>query len=67
MITYAEIMLYDDKGDTIGFELSATQLVAVCKLLGIKYKGAGEIACYSDESLKKLIKMKGNPLAVEEL
>ena len=66
MITYAEIMLYNNNGDSMGFELSAAQLVAVCKILGIEeYQGTGEISCYSDETIKQLFEMIGNPLRVE--
>lgn len=63
MIKYAEIMLYDENDDTAGFELSPIQLELVCKLLGIK-PGAqpGTITCYSDNTLKQFLNLKGNPL-----
>lgn len=65
MIDYAEINLYDENDNQIGFELSATQFVAVCKLLGIQYNGKNEITCYSDETIQRLCEMKGNPLRME--
>ena len=56
MIQYAEIMLYDENDDTAGFELSATQLKAVCKILGIKPgTEPGTITCYADHSVEKIL------------
>jgi len=67
MIKYAEIMLYDENDDTAGFELSPMQLEVVCKLLGIKSGDQpGTITCYSDDTLKQLMQIKGNPLKLIE-
>ena len=62
MIKYAEIMIYDENDDTIGFSLSATQLDVVCKILGVNPgEQSGTITCYSDDTLKKLMRIKENP------
>lgn len=66
MIKYAEIMLYDENDDAIGFELSPVQLELVCKLLGVKLGEPGTIKCFSDNTLKQFLNLKGNPLKLEE-
>lgn len=65
MIQYAEIMLYDENDDSAGFELSPTQLKAVCKILGIKPGDQNSITCYSDASVQKMIDYL-NRLKVQE-
>lgn len=67
MIKDAEIMLYDENDDTIGFNLSPMQLKAVFKVLGIKPGNEpGTITCFSDAVIQKLFDMRGNPLKLEE-
>ena len=68
MIQNADIVLYDENYDTIEISLSPTQLEIVFKILGIKTTGEqGTISCYSDATLKKLMKTKGNPLALKPI
>ncbi len=67
MIKDAEITLYDENDDTVTFSLSAMQLRAVFKVLGIKPGSTpGTITCFSDTVIQKLFDMKGNPLKLEE-
>ena len=63
MIEYAEITLYDENGDSIGFNLSPAQLKIVCQILGIRQGKTNEtITCYSDKMLEQFFDLKGNPL-----
>lgn len=65
MIQDANIVLYNENYDTIEIPLSPMQLEIVCKILGIKSAEPGAISCYSDTTLKKMMKMNGNPLALK--
>ena len=67
MIQDANIVLYNENYDTIEIPLSPMQLEIVCKILGIKSADPGMISCYSDTTLKKMMQMKGNPLAVKSI
>lgn len=62
MFKYAEINLYDENDDAVGFELTPTQVVAICKVLGIKYNANNKLTCYSDETILKLCDSDKNPL-----
>ena len=64
-ISYAEMMIYNDRGESIGFELSPMQLWTVCQILGLKDEDGDEIACYSDETLQRFMGMEKNPLNIK--
>ncbi len=67
MIDNAELTIYLNNGEDISFELSPMQLVAIVKLLGIKYNTvSSSVNMFSDETLKTLIAMKGNPLRLQK-
>lgn len=56
MINYAEITIYNENDDTVSFELSPTQLQAVCKILGLRPgEQPGTITCFSDASVQGMI------------
>ncbi len=63
MIRNAELTIYLNNGEDVGFELSAVQLLVIVKLLGIEYDMAkSTVNMFSDETLKSFIEMSGNPL-----
>ncbi len=63
MISNAELTIYLNNGEDVGFELSAVQLLVIVKLLGIEYDMAkSTVNMFSDETLKSFIEMSGNPL-----
>ena len=67
MINNGELTIYLNNGEDISFELSPVQLIAIVKLLGIEYNTASSsVIMFSDETLKTLIAMKGNPLRLQE-
>lgn len=51
----AELTVYGSNGEEISIDLSPIQLNAVCRLLGIEYRGDGNISCYSDASVLKIV------------
>lgn len=55
MIEGAELIVYDENGNNINVDLSQTQLLAVCKILGLKAEN-GILTCFSDKSLKIFMK-----------
>lgn len=65
MIKTAEIVLYNENDDSIGFELSPKQLEAIVKILGLNIKN-NELQCYSDESLQTIIDKTINKLKPQE-
>lgn len=60
----AEICYYYN-GESHSIDLSDTQFAIVAKILGLKITSNG-VNCFSDETLKKITEMKGNPLKLEE-
>lgn len=54
-------------GKSYSIPLTDTQLVIVLKILGMELGEDTHFSCYSDESLKALAKMKGNPLHLKEI
>ncbi len=67
MIDNAELTIYLKNGEDISFELSPMQLVAIVKLLGIEYNTeSSNVNMFSDDTLKTLVAMKGNPLRLQE-
>lgn len=61
----AELNCYCN-GESYSVPLSGTQLAVIVKILGLKFSRQGEIACYSDATLKQFTTMSGNPLRLEE-
>ena len=51
MIEGAELTVYAKNGNQFNMDLSPTQLIAVCKILGLEIKN-GEVSYLSDNSLK---------------
>lgn len=52
MIEGAELLIYTEDGSNFNIDLSPTQLVAVCKILGLQVtSGNSQYSCFSDESL----------------
>jgi hypothetical protein len=51
----AELIVYYLNGDNINIDLSAKQIEAICKILGLKMNDDGTYACYSDNGLKNLM------------
>lgn len=55
-------------GESYSIPLTDIQFVTIAKILGLTIsEETGEISCFSDESIVKLVKMKGNPLHLEEI
>ena len=62
----AEIIAYLN-GNEFPMDLSNKQFEVVAKILGLKYQPDGRVFCYSDETLERLQKVKGNPLQFVEV
>lgn len=58
----AEICYYYN-GESYSVSLSDIQFAIIVKLLGIQINEDGSINCFTDETLKKFMSMKSNPLA----
>jgi len=54
MIEGVELIVYDTNGNNFSMDLSPTQLLAVCKILGIQTRN-GELSYFSDDSLKVIM------------
>ena len=57
----AELCYYVN-GESREIALSDVQFAIVVKILGLQINGEKSISCFSDETLKQFLKMKGNPL-----
>jgi len=56
VIEGAELLVYDKDGSNFAIELSPTQLIAICKILGLQIMaGDKQYSCFSDESLKVIM------------
>lgn len=66
-IESAGISIETIDGNYFEVDLSPLQLAIICKILGIQFKSEGEMLCFSDDTLKKLCDMKGNPLKLKEI
>lgn len=63
----AELAFYID-GESYSFSLSDIEFTAVAKLLGFQMDlDTGEISAYSDETIKRFMTMKGNPLRMKPI
>lgn len=60
----AELCYYLN-GESYSVSLTNTQFAVVAKILGLESLANGSVLCFSDDSLKKLVKMKGNPLQLK--
>ena len=68
IIAGAELTMYLGGGSSDTLSLSPMQLAIVIKILGLSLDPEnGDIACYSDETLKQMLKLKGNPLRLREV
>lgn len=66
MIDNAELVIYLNNGEDIGFELSPTQLLIIVKLLGLEYNmSKSTVNMFSDETLKSFMEMNKNPLKLK--
>lgn len=65
-INTANLSIETTDGNYFEVDLSPLQLATICKILGIQFKSQAEIVCFSDDTLKKLYDMKGNPLNLKE-
>lgn len=63
----AELNIYMLEGQTFTVDLSITQLSIVCKILGLNFPDNQTINYFSDDSLKKIAQMQGNPLRLKEM
>jgi len=61
----AELCYYIN-GESHGISLTDTQFAIVGKILGLKITEDG-VTAFSDETLKQLARMKGNPLKLVEV
>ena len=57
----AEICYYIN-GESYSVDLSPIQFSIVIKILGLNLMENGDISCYSDNTLKQIANMIGNPL-----
>ena len=63
IIAGVDLTMYFGNGDSYTLPLSSAQTAIIIKILGLSKDGDdGDIACYSDETLKQFLKFKGNPL-----
>lgn len=59
-------LCYYINGESYSIPLSVVQFTMITKLLGLKVCEDGAYECFSDETLKRLAQMKGNPLKLKE-
>ncbi|TQQ83134.1 hypothetical protein EXD82_10030 [Peptacetobacter hominis] len=57
----AELCVYIND-ETNCIDLSDIQFAVIGKILGLEINPNGEVSCFSDETLLRLMKMSGNPL-----
>lgn len=65
LIDEVELTIYYENGDVENIPLSTMQTAIVIKILGLTKQKNGNVACFSDESLEKMVEMKGNPLKLK--
>lgn len=61
----AELCYYYN-GESHGIDLSDTQFAIVAKILGLEITEDG-VRAFSDDTLKRLFEMKGNPLQLMKM
>ena len=58
------ISLYD--GNEINLAISKSQLAVMLKVIGFEFGNTTDTyTCYSDDTLKRIMSMKGNPLRLK--
>lgn len=67
IIEGAELNVYTQYGEDFSVDLSPTQLFVLIKILGIELSDNKTFSCFSDETLKKLIKLEANPLNLKKI
>ena len=68
IIAGVDLTMYFGNGDSYTLPLSSAQTAIIIKILGLSKDGDdGDIACYSDKTLKQFLKFKGNPLRLKEV
>ena len=60
----AELCVYIN-GESHSYPLTTMQVAVVGKILGLQIT-EDTMSCYSDDTLRQLVQMKGNPLRLEE-
>lgn len=66
MITNVELTVQNENGDTISIPLSPLQVKTIFKVLLISPNDENSLNMASDNTLKNLWTMKGNPLRLQE-
>lgn len=66
MITNVELTVQNENGDTISVPLSPLQVKTIFKILLISPNDENSLNMASDETLKNIWNMKGNPLRLQE-
>ena len=61
----AELCYYFN-GESHSVDLTDTQFAVIAKILGLEILQDGTTQCFSDNTLKQLIHMKGNPLRLKK-
>lgn len=61
----AELCYYIN-GESHSVSLSNIQFAVIAKILGLEFREDGAMRCFSDETLKQLLQMKGNPFKLIE-
>ena len=68
VIAGVDLTMYFGDGNSNTISLSPTQTAIVIKILGLSLETyTGDMGCYSDETLKQMLKLKGNPLRLREV
>ena len=62
----AELCYYVN-GESEAISLSDTQFAVIVKILGLEIQPDGTVNCFSDETLKRLAEMTGNPLKLQKM
>ena len=60
----AELCYYFN-GESHSFSLRDMQFAVIAKIMGLEIREDGAIRCFSDDSLKTLMNMNGNPLKLK--
>ena len=61
----AELCYYFN-GESHAVDLSDAQFAIITKILGLQFREDGAVRCFSDDALKRIVEMKGNPLRLEQ-
>ena len=59
-------LCYYFNGESHSIGLTDVQFAVVAKILGLELLPDGAIQCFSDDTLKQLATMKGNPLRLKK-